>query len=261
MRAHYKLWKSRGLKPSSKQSPNRRGRLLPHVLLISVLPSVELATGSQPKGRMAKHNSADPTSKTFWKDLDSVLLQVTVPKKTEYEFIQIQKCKIDKNRIPSVQKLKIMFKSRACSSCIPAANAKLAVSKSEYQLRFSYILNDEVPAPFPGQVFHCPLIPDPYCKHGKIPLENGTYVDCLISGGMNTKAFTGIRRGETLRTDCPCDQVVKKQSFMEFYFDPTLAANHGSQELSTKKFDLMEDFTCCIPNPLHKITEPPSYVA
>jgi hypothetical protein len=90
-------------------------------------------------------------------------------------------------------------------------------------------------------------------------LENGTYVDVLVTGGMNTKSFTGFRRGETLRTDC--DQVTKKQNFMEFYFDPTMTANHGSQELSTEKVDLMEDFNCCIPIPLHKITEPPSYLA
>ena len=32
-----------------------------------------------------------------------------------------------------------------------------------------------------------------------------------------------------------CYQVVKKQNFMEFYFDPTMTANHGSQELGTKK--------------------------
>jgi hypothetical protein len=52
-----------------------------------------------------------------------------------------------------------------------------------------------------------------------------------------------------------------KQNFMEFYFDPTMTANHGSQELSTEKVDLMEDFKCGIPIPLHKITEPPRYVA
>ena len=69
---------------------------------------------------------------------------------TEYEFIQIQKCKVDKNGIPSVQKFKMMFESKACSSRILAASAKLAVFKSEYQLRFSYRLNNEVPAPFSG---------------------------------------------------------------------------------------------------------------
>ena len=84
------------IKTLVETKPQLKG-LLPHVLVISILPSVELATGSQPKGRTAKHNSADATSKTFWKDLESVLLQVAVPKKTEYEFIQIQKCKIDKN--------------------------------------------------------------------------------------------------------------------------------------------------------------------
>jgi hypothetical protein len=92
--------------------------LLPHVLLISVLPSVELATSSKPKGRMAKHASADPLCKSFWKDLESLLLQVAVPKDTEFEFIQTQKCKVDKNGIPSTQKFKMMFESKAGTSRI-----------------------------------------------------------------------------------------------------------------------------------------------
>ena len=53
------------IKTLVKAKPQLKG-LLPHVLVISVLPSVELATGSQPEGRMAKHNAAGPTSKTFW---------------------------------------------------------------------------------------------------------------------------------------------------------------------------------------------------
>jgi len=110
------------IKTLVETKPQLKG-LLPHVLVISVLPSVELATGSQPKGEVAKHNSADRTSKVFWKDLESVLLQVAVPKKTEYEFIQTQRCKVDKNGIPSVQKFKMMFESRACSSRILAASA------------------------------------------------------------------------------------------------------------------------------------------
>ena len=120
-------------------------------------------------------------------------------------------------------------------------------------------LNGEVPTPFRGQACHCPLISDPFREQGKTPLENGTYVDSLLCGGMNSKSLSGIRRGATLRTNC--DQVVKKHNFMEIYFDPTLAVNHGSQELSTKKVDLPEDFNCCIPIPLHEITEPPCYVA
>ena len=246
------------IKTLVETKPQLKG-LLPHVLWVTVLPSVELATGQQPKGRMAKHAAADPMSKNFWKDLETLLLQVAVLKKTDYEFIQTQKCHVDKNGIPTTQKFKMMFEQKACAQRIISQASKLAVFKSEYQLRFSYRLNDELPAPFPGQVYHCPLIMDPYCKQGKTPLKNGTYVDALVTGGMNTKSFTGIRRGETLRTDC--DQVTKKQNFMEFYFDPTMTANHGSQELSTEKVDLMEDFNCCIPIPLHKITEPPSYVA
>ena len=209
---------------------------------------------------MAKHAAADPTSKNFWKDLESLLLQVAIPNNTDFEFIQTQKCKRDKNGIPTVQKFKMSFETKACTSRILAQASKLAVFKSEYQLRFSYRLNDEIPAPFPGQVYHCPLILDPYGQQGKTPLTNGTYVDVLVTGGMNTNSFTGIRRGENLRTDC-ANNVKKKQNFMEFYFDPTMTANHGSQELSTEKVDLMEDFNCCIPIPLHKITEPPSYVA
>ena len=50
---------------------------------------------------------------------------------------------------------------------------------------------------------------------------------------------------------------------MEFYFDPTMSAYHGtcSQELGIEKVNLMEDFNCCISVPLHKIIEPPCYLA
>ena len=52
-----------------------------------------------------------------------MLLQVANPKKTEHEFIRIQKCKVDKNGIPSIQKFKMMFESKACSSRTIAASA------------------------------------------------------------------------------------------------------------------------------------------
>ena len=48
---------------------------------------------------------------------------------------------------------------------------------------------------------------------------------------------------------------------MEFYFDPTMTANHGNQELGTDTINLMDDYGCCIPVHLHGITEPPSYLA
>jgi hypothetical protein len=137
------------IKTLVETKPQLKG-LLPHVLLISVLPSAELATGSKPKGRMAKHASADPLSKAFWKDLESLLLQVAVTKDSEFEFIQTQKCKVDKNGIPSTQKFKMMFESKACTARIISQASSFAVFKSEYQLRFSYRLNDELPAPFPG---------------------------------------------------------------------------------------------------------------
>ena len=121
---------------------------------------------------------------------------------------------------------KMMFEKRACTSLTLVASAKLAVLKSDYQLRFCYRLNNAVPAPFSGQVYHCPHIFDPFREQGKSPLENGTYVDTLLCGGLNSKSFTGIRTGETPRTEC--DQVVKKQIFMEVYFHLTLTANHGS---------------------------------
>ena len=64
---------------------------------------------------MAKHNVADPTSKHFWKDLESMLLQVAVMKKSDYEFIQTKKCYLDSNGIPSVhsvQRYKMMFEEK-----------------------------------------------------------------------------------------------------------------------------------------------------
>ena len=234
--------------------------LLSHTLLVTVLPSVELATGQKFKGgRMSRHNAVDPSSRQFWRDLETLLLQVALPRNTEYEFIQTQKCKMDnKTGIPSVQRYKLMFESKACTSRILSSD-KLKTFKGDYTLRFSYRTNDEVPAPFPGQPYHCPLIYDPLHVNGKTPVENGKYVDMLLTGGMNPKAFNGIQRGQTLRTDC--DQVVKKHGFMELYFDPAMTANHGSQELGTGVVNLMEDYNCCISIPLHKITEPPSYAA
>ena len=42
------------------------------------------------------------------------------------------------------------------------------------------------------QVYHCPLIVDPFHAKGKVPVENGTYVDMLLNGGMNSKSFSAV---------------------------------------------------------------------
>ena len=63
-----------------------------------------------------------------------MLVQVEVPKKTEYEFIQTQKCKVDSNGIPSntCMKFKMMSEEKTQKSCtFHILAAKLAVADWE----------------------------------------------------------------------------------------------------------------------------------
>ena len=84
-----------------------------------------------------------------------MLLQVAIPKKTEYEFIQIQKCKSDKNGIPSVRKFKMVFEAKACkprpgyrilmfSHCHIKSNK--IDSKAKFGGSVAYVISIEQPA-------------------------------------------------------------------------------------------------------------------
>ena len=57
-------------------------------------------------------------------------------------------------------------------------------------------------APFEGQVYHCPFIVDFKDKKDvSVPVREYMYVSAAFHGGMNPKAFTGIRRGQTIKKD------------------------------------------------------------
>ena len=58
------------------------------------------------------------------------------------------------------------------------------------------------------------------------------YVSAAFHGGMNSKAFNGIGRGETIKKDGSGKYIY---DFYEMYFGPALTANHGSQEISDKR--------------------------
>ena len=86
----------------------------------------------------------------------------------------------------------------------------------------------------------------------------GEYVAAAFHGGMNSKAFNGIRRGQTIKRDGSGKKI---HDFYEMYFDPALNANHGSQVVSGEVIDMLEIFGEPFPIPLHPITEPPYYIA
>ena len=55
-------------------------------------------------------------------------------------------------------------------------------------------------APFEDQVYHYPVMVDFKNKKGQsAPVRE--YVAAVFHGGMNSKAFNGIRRGQTIKKD------------------------------------------------------------
>ena len=116
----------------------------------------------------------------------------------------------------------------------------------------SYELEVAIPvALFEGQVYHCPLVVDfKDKKNVSVPVRE--YVSAAFHGGMNSKAFTGIRRGQPIKEDGSGKKI---HDFFEMYFDPALTANHGSQEVSGEVIDMQELFGESFPIPLYPITE------
>ena len=114
-------------------------------------------------------------------------------------------------------------------------------------------------APFKGQVYHCPIIVDFKDKKDlSVPVRD--CVSAAFQGGMNSTAFTGIRRGQTIKKDGFGKKI---HDFFEMYFDPSLTANHGSQEISDQVVDMQDVVKDreSFPVPLHPIAEPPCYLA
>ena len=111
--------------------------------------------------------------------------------------------------------------------------------------------------PFEGQVYRCPLILDFKDKKDQsVPVRE--YVSAFFHGGMNSKACSGIRRGQTIKEDGDGKTI---HDFYDMYFDPALTANHGRQEISGEVINMQETFGESFPVPLHPIIEPPCYLA
>ena len=112
-------------------------------------------------------------------------------------------------------------------------------------------------APFEGQVCHCPILVDFKDNKGQsAPVRE--YVAAVFHGGMNSKAFNGISRGQTIKKDGSGKKI---HDFYEIYFDPTLTANHGSREASGEVIGMQEILRESFPICPRPITEPPSYIA
>ena len=112
-----------------------------------------------------------------------------------------------------------------------------AVIEKEYTISMIYEVVIPVHVtPVEGQVYDRPLIVDYKDKKNQsVPVRG--YVAAVFHGGMNSKAFNGIRRGQTIKRD----GIGKKiHDFYGMYFDPALTANHGSQEVSGEVIDLQE---------------------
>ena len=109
-------------------------------------------------------------------------------------------------------------------------------------------------APFEGQVCHCPILVDFKDNKGQsAPVRE--YVAAVFHGGMNSKAFNGISRGQTIKKDGSGKKI---HDFYEMYVDPALAASHGSQEVSGEVIGIQQIFGESFSIPLRPITELPA---
>ena len=230
---------------------------LQHQLRVTVKPSVQYQTGQLPQGKLAKQNRADPTKPWFGKDLEKLLLQAAChDPAAPYEFWQAGKMRIIKG-VPTSGTFFIKFSLRKYISRI--ISAKLTKFKGDFDLSFVIISADTIQKPFDGaQPYHCKFIRD-LTKGPKESIPKEEYVRSLVRGKMDTEGFKGIRKGQTLKADGTGN---KYHDHYEIYFDPTMTANHGIQELDPSRvINLMDDYACCIPVPKFHILEPPSYLA
>ena len=232
---------------------------VPHSILITVKASVALATGQAPSGKMAKTNRADPMSKDFASHIESLVLTAAGSGAgATFKFSRVKKGRGNKGGEFVSTSFRLAFGEKVF--CDRILKSKLAAHGAEIKKDFTITMRYEaaVPeAPFEGQVYHCPIIVDfKDKKDHSIPSKE--YVSAAFHGGMNSKAFLGIRRGETIKKDGSGRKI---HDFFEMYFDPALTANHGSQEISDKVIDMQELFGESFPIPLHPITEPPCYLA
>jgi hypothetical protein len=234
---------------------------VPHSIMITVKASVALATGQAANGKMAQKARADPLSRDFAKYLEDLLLTAAGSSggACTFKFSRLRKKTVQNGgefvsagfRIAFAEKV---FTNRILKSNLSNANATLM---RDFSINMQYEVAVQE-APFQGQVYHCPIMVDfkNQSKNESVPVRE--YVSAAFHGGMNSKAFTGIRRGQTIKKDGSGKKI---HDHFELYFDPTLTANHGSQELSDKVIDMQELYGESFPVPLHPITEPPCYIA
>jgi len=233
---------------------------VPHSIMITVKASVALATGQASSGKMAQQARADPLSKDFAKYLEDLLLTAAGSSSgaCTYKFTRLRKKSIQNGGEFVSACFRMAFAEKVFTNRI--LKGKLAAPGAILKKDFTLFMQYEVAvpeAPFKGQVYHCPIMVDFKDKRDQsIPVRE--YVSAAFHGGMNSKAFNGIRRGQTIKTDGSGKKI---HDFYEMYFDPTLTANHGSQEISDKVIDMQELFGESFPIPLHPITEPPCYLA
>ena len=230
---------------------------LVHQLRVTVKPSVDYQTGNLPSGRMAKAKRIDPTTADFGKDLEKLLMQTAVHESTaDYSFNQAGRIRII-DGVPTAGTFFLLFTAkRYCSRILAAKLKKFHVN---YDIHCVYTHLKEEVLPFNGsQPYHCEVIRD--LANGKnTTIAKQDYLVALGRGQMDTTSFKGIQRGQNQKTDGSGNKIHKH---MSMYFDQTRTANHGMQELHpTKKVDLMDEYSCCIPVPMFNIFEPPSYLA
>ena len=233
---------------------------VPHSIMVTVKPSVALATGQAASGKMAQKARADPLSRDFAKYLEDLLLTAAGSSQgaCTFKFTRLRNKNVQSGgefvsacfRIAFAEKV---FTSRILKGKLSNADAIL---KRDFTISMQYEV--AVPeAPFEGQVYHCPIMVDFKDRNDQsAPVRE--YISALFQGGMNSKAFNGIRRGQTIKKDGSGKKI---HDFYEVYFDPALTANHGSQEISDKVIDMQELFGESFPVPKHAITEPPCYLA
>ena len=117
---------------------------LQHSIVITVLPSVVLVTWRAGKGRIAVKNRADPTSRSFAKDLEALCCRAAMVSASDTYSFNVKKKRIIRIGVPSMQCYQMDFTHKKVTSRIIAK--KLIEFKQDYEPQI--ILVDPVAPPF-----------------------------------------------------------------------------------------------------------------
>ena len=175
---------------------------VPHSILITVKASVALATCQAASGKLATTNLADSTSKDFARYLEElVITALGSGAGATFKFSRIRKGGGMKAGEFVSACFKLAFAEKVfCGRILRSKlSAHGTVIKKDFTLNMSYEVVVLV-APFEGQVYHCPIIVD-FKDKKDLSVPGMKYVSAAFQGGMNSKAFIGIRRGQTIKTD------------------------------------------------------------